>query len=174
VAFNAEKFGRAVQYVIWKAGNRPNFGAVKLNKVLWFAEARVYVLHRHHMTGESFEKGQFGPVPKHIMQTRETLKKSGSIEVWDDRGQTKFRAKAVPDMADFTPEEMKQLNHWIEVIDQDHTAASISDKTHDYGWEIAEMGEEIPLYAILAERVRHPKGNELEWARKVAARLGLA
>jgi hypothetical protein len=30
------------------------------------------------------------------------------------------------------------------------------------------MGEEIPLYAILAERVRHPKGDELEWARKEA------
>ena len=57
--------------------------------------------------------------------------------------------------------------------DQIHTAQSISDKTHDYGWEIARMGEEIPLYAVLAERVRHPRGDELEWARKEAERLGL-
>jgi hypothetical protein len=173
VTFNAEKFGRAVHYVIWKAANRPKFGAVKLNKVLWFAEARVYVLHRHHMTGEAFLKEQYGPVPKHIIPTRERLKKAGLIEIWEDRGQTRFRAKTQPDMTGFTPEELKQLNFWIDEIDKEYTAASISDKTHDYGWEIAEMGEEIPLYAILAERARHPKGQELEWARKAAERLGL-
>lgn len=171
--FDADKFGRAVQYIIWKAGNRPKFGAVKLNKVLWFAEARVYVLHRHFMTGETFTKDQYGPVPKHIMPTRASLQKAGAIEVWDDRGQTRFRAKTAPDMFGFTADELKQINFWIEEIDKQHTAKTISDKTHDYGWEIAEIGEEIPLYAILAERARHPKGKELEWARKAAERLGL-
>jgi hypothetical protein len=47
-------------------------------------------------------------------------------------------------------------------------------KTHDYGWEIAQMGEEIPLYAILAERIPHPEGDELDWARKYAEQNGLA
>jgi len=173
VAYNAEKFSRAVQYVAWKAGNRSQFGAVKLNKVLWFAEARVYALHRRHMTGETFVKGQFGPVPKHIMPVRAQLEKAGLIQVWDDRGQTRFRSLAAPDMGDFEKEDLKQLDFWITEIDTEHTAASISDKTHDYGWELAEMGEEIPLYAILAERVRHPKGKELEWARQAAERLGL-
>ena len=37
VAFD-RKFKRFVHYVIWRAGTRDWFGAVKLNKVLWFSD----------------------------------------------------------------------------------------------------------------------------------------
>jgi hypothetical protein len=173
VALNREKFGRAVHYVIWKAGNRPNFGATKLNKVLWFAEARVYVLHKTLMTGETFIREKHGPVPKDIMATRANLQKNGLVEIWEAKDHTHFRAKTAPDMGGFSDDEIKALDFWIDEIDKEHTATSISDKTHDYGWEIAEMGEEIPLYAILAERIREPKGKELDWAQSVVRRLGL-
>ena len=33
------KFKATVHYVIWKAGRRHTIGAIKLNKVLWFADA---------------------------------------------------------------------------------------------------------------------------------------
>jgi|ERR1700733_5878693 len=171
--FNSDKFGRALHYIVWKAGNRPGFGATKLNKVLWFADARVYVLHRGYMTGATYIREKHGPVPKQLVPIRTALEKAGIIEVWTDRGQTRFRTKTRPDMSIFSADEMKAIDFWIDEIDKEHTAASISEKTHDYGWDIAKMGEEIPLYAFLAERVRHPEGDELEWARKAAERLGL-
>jgi len=43
--FDREKFKRLVLYIAWKAGRRDWFGAAKLNKVLWFSEARFFVLH---------------------------------------------------------------------------------------------------------------------------------
>ena len=168
-----EKFKRAVHYVIWKAGNREGFGATKLNKVLWFSDARVYVIKGHPITGATYIRQKWGPIPKPAMPAREQLQQAGLIEIWTDQGQTRFRAKSQPDMSSFKDYEIKALDHWIQEIDEHHTAQSISDKTHDYGWEIAKMGEEIPLYAILAEKVRDPKGDELEWARKEAERLGL-
>ncbi len=171
--FNADKFKRAIHYIVWKAGNRKGFGATKLNKVLWFADARVYVLHRRHMTGATYIREKYGPVPKQMMPARSALEKARIIEIWKDDKQTKFRTKTKPDMSIFDSDELKALDFWIDEIDKEHTATSISDKTHDYGWDIAVMGEEIPLYAILAERARHPRGEELEWARKAAERLGL-
>src|SRR5262249_36624697 len=30
-------------------------------------------------------------------------------------------------------------------IDKEHTATSISEESHDYAWDIAKMGEELPL-----------------------------
>ena len=168
-----EKFKRAVHYVIWKAGSHKGFGSTKLNKVLWFADARVYVLKGHPITGARYIREKFGPVPKPAMPAREELQKAGMIEIWQDGKQTRFRTKTKPDMSSFADYEVQALDHWIREIDEEHTAQSISDKTHDYGWEIARMGEEIPLYAVLAERVRHPRGDELEWARKEAERLGL-
>lgn len=150
---NFDKFKRAVHYIIWKAGNRKGFGATKLNKVLWFADARMYVMHKHSITGATYIREKYGPVPKPFIPAREELKKAGIVEVWKDDRQTRFRAKAAPDMTLFSTEETRLLDQWIETIDKEHTATSISDKTHDYGWQIAVEGEEIPLIAILAERI---------------------
>ena len=168
-----EKFKRAIHYIVWKAGNRPGFGATKLNKVLWFADARVYVLKGHPITGSKYIREKWGPVPNAIMPAKEALQKSGVIEIWKDRGQERYRTQSRPDTTIFADYELKALNDWIDVIDREHTAASISEESHNYAWEIAIMGEELPLYAILAERVREPQGSELEWARKEAKRLGL-
>jgi hypothetical protein len=170
---NFEKFKRAVHYIIWRAGNRKNFGATKLNKVLWFTDARMYVLHQQSMTGATYIREKHGPVPKPFLPAREELKKAGIIEVWKDGKLTRFRSKSDPDMTAFSSEEMRLLDHWIEVIDKDHTAESISEKTHDYGWEIALEGEEIPLIAILAERVRQPTEEETAWALEKMKQRGL-
>jgi hypothetical protein len=168
-----EKFKRAVHYVIWKAGSHQGFGSTKLNKALWFAEARVYVLKGHPITGAKYTRQEFGPVPQPVMPAREELQRAGIIELWKEGLQTRFRTKTKPDMSAFPEYEIAALDYWIKEIDEEHTAQSISDKSHEYGWEIARMGEEIPLYAIRAERARHPKDEELEWARKEAERLGL-
>ena len=163
--FNADKFQHAIHYIIWRAGNRKGFGATKLNKVLWFSDARMYVLHRHSITGATYIREKYGPVPKEFLRARESLRSHGKIEYWADNGQTRFRTTQMPDMSMFSAEERKILDHWIETIDRDHTANSISEKTHDYGWQIAHEGEEIPLIAILAEQnIRQPNDEELAWA----------
>jgi hypothetical protein len=172
--FNADKFQRAIHYIVWKAGNRKGFGATKLNKVLWFSDARMYVLHHKSITGATYIREKHGPVPKQFIAARESLVKSGTIEVWKDGQQTRFRAKSEPDMSSFESNEIKTLNQWIDTIDKDHTATSISDKTHDYGWEIAHEGEEIPLIAILAEKnIRQPNDDELTWALEKVKQRGL-
>ena len=78
-----------------------------------------------------------------------------------------------PDTAMFSDQELSIVDWWTKHIDEDHTAGSISELSHDYTWEIASMGEEIPLYAVLASRIRAPRGQELEWAKAEAERLGL-
>ena len=76
-------------------------------------------------------------------------------------------------MTGFDGDELRSVDFWIELIDQKHTAGSISEESHDYAWEIARMGEEIPYHAILANRLREPDEEELERAKKRAATLGL-
>ena len=73
----------------------------------------------------------------------------------------------------FTAEELKTVDYWIEHIDKDHTAQSISAVSHDYAWDIAKMGEELPLFAILANRIREPDEQELERLQRRAKELGL-
>lgn len=176
--FDKEKFKALVLYIIWRAGHRVGFGAAKLNKVLWFSDARAYMLHGKPITGATYIREKRGPVPKEVMPVRAELEREGSIEIrqepYYNHEITQFTAHAPPDISRFTPEELQIIDWWIRHIDEDHTANSISELSHDYMWEIAGMGEEIPLYAVFAPRIRAPRGKELEWAKAEAERLGLA
>ena len=79
------------------------------------------------------------------------------------------------DTAKFKSEELALVDWWITHISDKHTAVSISDLSHDYGWEVAKMGEELPTFAFLARRIREPKiPEEIDWALSEAKRLKLS
>jgi uncharacterized phage-associated protein len=175
---NRSKLKALVLYVIWRAGRRGGFGATKLNKVLWFADARHYVMYGKPITGETYIRKKFGPVPEHINEICKELEKSGLIskhaETYHGKDLKRFIANSPPPVDMFSADELSVIDWWIKSIDEEHSAASISEKSHDYAWKIASEGEALPLYAMFASRIRAPLGEELEWARKEAKRLGLA
>lgn len=173
MAFDREKFKQLVHYVVWRAGKRDWFGATKLNKVLWFADARRYVESGRSITGATYIREKHGPVPKAMMPVRAELEGEGAIRVTRLPEMTRIIALVPPDTSRLSPEELKHADWWINHIDQDHTADSISDESHDYSWEIARMGEEIPMHAIFANRIRDPNDSEMEWAKDAARRRGL-
>ena len=173
--FDKDKFKNLIHYVIWKAGGNDGFGATKLNKVLWFAEARAYVLRRQPIAGATYIRDIHGPVPRLGRQVRAELVAEGLIsERKVNRGRYEewiFQSLSPPQK--FLSDEDKQdVDYWIKHIDEDHTATSISEESHDYGWEIARQGEEIPLIAILAQRIRTPTKTEIEKAKSKAKDLG--
>jgi hypothetical protein len=171
--FDREKFKTLVVYIAWKAGGRDWFGATKLNKVLWFAEARAFVLHGKPIVGATYIRQKHRPVSKQYMPIRDELVKAGRMRVFKEGTLNRVTADAKPDTSQFSKVELQIIDYWIEHIDKDHTAQSISDKSHDYGWDIAEMNEEIPLYAVLAERIREPSDQELERLKEKARAHGL-
>jgi hypothetical protein len=166
--FERDKFRRLVQYIAFKTSRYPGFGATKLNKVLWFADTRLYATRRKPITGATYIREKYGPVPRQIMPVKSELIHEGRVketrERFHNQNITRLTAAAPPDMSVFTSEEVKAVDYWIKHIAEDHTATSISDLTHDISWEIAAMGEELPYHAIFATRARRPKGKELEWA----------
>lgn len=175
--FDREKFKDAMHYVIAKVGARPGFGATKLYKILWFSEARTFVLTGKPMFGIEFVRQQFGPVPKNAMLYRKELIDEMRVrsweETWDRHKQWQFRSLSPAPTARLNADEIKTLDYWAKHIDEDHTAQTISDQSHDYGWEIARMGESLPVYAFLAERLRDPTDVELASAKRRLGLLGL-
>ena len=172
--YDPEKLKRLFHYVAWKAGRRDWFGAPKLYKVLWFADARQYVLTGKSITGETYIREKHGPIPRHALQIRAQLEAAKAVRITKEGTLTRIVALTTPDVKTlFTPEELKVVDYWIDHIANDHTAASISDKSHDYAWEIAKTGEELPLNAIFANRIREPTDTEMEKFRQRAKSLGL-
>lgn len=171
-----EKLKAALHYVIARVGSRPGFGATKLYKVLWFANARTFVLTGKPIFACDFVREKHGPVPRDAMNLRQELTKEGRAKIWRDgwynRQIWRFKSLTPPDMSSFSEQEIESLNYWSKHIDEDHTAESISEQSHDYGWEIARMGETLPVYAFLAERFRDPTETELAGARRRMGLLG--
>jgi len=173
--YDKERLKHLIHYVIWKVGARPGFGATKLYKSAWFSDARTYILHGHSITGAPYIREKHGPIPKYGIAVRNELAKENAIKQWQHGGKGEWHFKAVtpPEPTWFSEEERKCIDYWSVHIASDHTAASISDESHDYAWEIAPMGEVLPFYSTLAERIRDPNDEELSRMRQRVEALGL-
>lgn len=177
MAFDREKFKNLVHYVIFSAGDRDGFGATKLYKVLWFSEARSFVLHGAPIAGAVYIREKFGPIPKLGRTIREELVQEGKIRQWKapvyNHESWRMKSLRSPFPLLLTGDEKQNVDYWTSHIDREHTANSISEESHDYAWEIGKMGEVLPFHATLAERTRRPTGASLEWARRRAKEIGL-
>jgi hypothetical protein len=173
MAFKRDKFKRLVHYVSWRAGKRDGFGSVKLNKVLWFADTEAFALTLEPITGAKYTRQQFGPVPKAIMPIRDELVKEGKIQIAREGNLDRLTALTKPDMQPFTSSEIAIVDWWIEHIATHETAATISAKSHDYTWQIAALGEDLPMVASFAARIRAPRAEEEAWGKEVADKLRL-
>ena len=176
-SFEREKLKDALHYEIARAGSRSDFGATKLYKVLWFSEAKTFLLTGKPMFNVEFVRQKYGPVPKDGMKIRQELVEDGRVKIWQEdwhnRSQWRFKSIRHLETDRLTTSDLATINFWTKHIDEDHTAESISDQSHDYGWEIAKMGEILPPHAFLAERLRDPTKDELGAARSKMGYLGL-
>lgn len=178
MAVDRDKFAALVLYIIWKTSHVAEFGSTKLNKVLWFAEARAFEAFGKTITGETFVRDQFGPRSKHLLPVLEELTSIGIVQPFEEqvvhfRAQ-RYRAVQPPDTSMFSSDELNLIDWWVAQIGDKHTATSISELSHDYGWEVAAMGADLPTFAYLARRLRSAKSkDEVDWAKAESERLGI-
>ena len=111
------------------------------------------------------------------MTVLKELANDGAIRISQDEYFNKpirrFHSERLPDKLSLDAKQRDIVDYWIKQIADEHTAASISEESHDYAWEIAKLGEVIPYHAIFANRIRDPDGDELAWAVRRAKELGL-
>ncbi|MBW9054844.1 Panacea domain-containing protein [Rhizobium mesosinicum] len=172
--YDKERLKHLIHYVIWKVGARPGFGATKLYKTAWFSDAKSFVLLGKSITGAQYLRQKYGPIPKYGMQVRSELTEMGYIaQSKDADGHWQFRSLIPPKREWFSAGELEHIDYWADHIANNHTAASISEESHDLGWEIAKMNEVLPFHSVLVSRIREPNERQMEWARRRARELGL-
>lgn len=163
------RFKALVHYILEKCDDPKKLGATKLNKVLWYADTFAFRSMGQTISGEThYLKRQFGPVPKKILAAISELKSEGKILVRETeyfgKPKREFISLKNADTSKFTSEEIEIVDAVLGVICDHHTAASISDMSHDLIWEAAELGEEIPVYAVLAAHAGASSKDDMKWA----------
>ncbi len=175
MALNWEKFKTLVHYICERAEDPGCLGAIKLNKVLWYSDSIQYMLAGRSITGETYVKRQYGPVPRDIIRALNELvaeKKVARGKV-DHFGYMKNEYISIshesPDLNQFTGDEISLVNEAFQHVCFNHTAQTVSDETHETIWQIAMLGEEIPLATRFAAYVGEVDETDISWANEKLA-----
>ena len=163
------KFKDLVHYIVYECKDRPDrLGAVRLNKALWYTDVGAFKEHGKPITGETYVKHQYGPVPRRIDEALEDLRREGKIVIrersslYDTR---KFISLVDPDPHALSDEERRRTSEVVAAVCS-VTASRISDMTHDAIWDAAYAGEEIPIWATLAANDGEITQDVIAWANK--------
>lgn len=169
------KLDALVHYVCARCDDPNKLGATKLNKVLWYSDVFAFVQEGKSITGTAYVKQQFGPVPKNILSARKRLVDQGAIVERDALNwypQKQFIATRPADISMFSSVEISIVDKVVDIICENHTAASISYLSHDFIWEIAEIGEEIPLSAAaFGSNIGELDEDDMAWAHSEIDRI---
>jgi hypothetical protein len=148
-----QKFKKLVHYVCWRCASDPTkLGAVKLNKILWFADAAHYYATGKAMTGVRYVRRQYGPVPAPILPVLRELEEEGKLTIQDAKfhglAKKEYIIHQPADESFLSPDERTLVEEIIEFVCNKHTAKSVSNATHNSVWEVAVDGETIPYFTV--------------------------
>ncbi len=138
--FDADKFKEMIVYVAERCKGDPAFGAMKLNKILHYADFDAYRLLGQPISGATYRKLSEGPAPKEFLEARDELIEQGRLTL-EERGyfnrvQKRLRLAngeaANPEA--FTPEERQIVMEVIEFF-EGKSARKVSEYSHrEPGW----------------------------------------
>lgn len=148
-------------------------GAVKLHKILFFSDMVHYLDSGSPLTGETYRKNDFGPTAAHLWDVMEALKKSGKLRYRqvDFFGFPKWEFEAL-DEVDLEERFSKRQIELVETVKRwicdGHSAASISDLSHNRAWELTDQGETIPYHTAYQMIPVEITDADLKWAEAEA------
>jgi hypothetical protein len=154
--YDEHKFAELLLYAADRLADDPAGGAVKLNKVLFFAEFAHMRRHGHPITGAEYQKLKWGPAPWRLLPLRQRLLDGGTARMHDETYQGFVQERLVPlrepDLSLFTPDELAAVDQVVgELYGMSATDASLM--SHDeVGWQMVEERETIPYEAAFLRR----------------------
>lgn len=168
------KFDELLVYVAERsAEDDPNYGDLKLNKLLYFADVEAYRRRGQSITGTRYQHLEHGPASVSLPRARESLIEAGVLSKGRKRVYDFFRtitrAERPARREVFEPGELELVD---EVLARyaDLNGKQMADLSHqEPGWKMTDEGDEIPLEtALLTPRA---SSSAIEQGKALAARF---
>jgi hypothetical protein len=172
--YDRDKFRELVLYVAQRCADDARFGDTRLNKILFFSDAFALQHLGEPITGARYQKLKHGPAPRALLPVRREMEEDGEVMVErvGDPPRTVTIALRDPDLSIFTEDEIDLVDQVIELF-EGKTAGIVSQEAHlnSPGWNLVEMGEDIPLESQLISQTTPPDAV-IERGRALAERFG--
>ena len=141
------KFRNVLLYILERCAGKPNVGETVLYKLLYFSDFNHYELHEEHLTGASYRKLPYGPVPQKLDTILHQMMDDGQLQrvktVYHGYPQTRYLPLVKADLTELKASEKEVIDRVIEQM-SDWSAAAISNYSHkDMPWLASKEGEEI-------------------------------
>jgi hypothetical protein len=149
------RLGELILFVCQKSVDDPYFGAIKLNKILFYSDFLAYARWGETITGAEYWNLPEGPAPKRLVQVRNSLieARPSALAIQLNQFSTYVQKKPIhlrsPNLAGFRGDQIALvedviLEHW------NFTAMQIADKSHhEWGWKLTKEREIIDPASIL-------------------------
>lgn len=148
-----ERLRELIIYICRQCADHEYFGAIKLNKILYYSDFESYKRLDFPITGTAYRKLPKGPAPENFLAVRRELVENGLAEL-DERPASKgdyvehrLVAKREADLTIFSKSEIEVVD---EIINRfaDLTASEVSELSHDIRWHTVEMNTLMPYEMV--------------------------
>ena len=138
-------------YIAQKCQDYTHFGAIKLNKTLYFADFINFRKTGRSITGSQYMKLPNGPVPQQMKFVLEDLRAKGHL-VRQEREhfgnlQHRYIPLREPNLELFSATDIALVDSIIEDLGS-LNASQVSGLSHNRVWRIARLKEMIPYEAV--------------------------
>jgi hypothetical protein len=169
-----EKMKNLIHHICARC-DRPFLSKVRLNKILWFCDVEAYRRLGSPITGETYVKQKFGPVPSHVDEALRTLGEEGKLVEREapsyDFTKKEFVSLKRPDVSGLTQQEIEIANEIASNLCDNLTTDEIIEISHGILWQTADMGEALPYECTLIESFSDPSLEHPEWVEKISRQL---
>jgi transcriptional regulator with XRE-family HTH domain len=161
------KFTEVLLYLLEKTAGKPNIGETVIYKLLYFADCNYYELYEEQMTGATYRKLQYGPVPIEFTKIVENMEQEKKLRIIKDNYYDYLQKRYIPlvktDLSKLKASEKDILDKVIEQY-SDWSAAKLSEYSHgDMPWKATKSGDiidyELVFYRTPPYSVRNYEGE---------------
>ncbi|MGI9107709.1 MAG: Panacea domain-containing protein [Pyrinomonadaceae bacterium] len=149
-----DRLREVILYIAARCESHENFGAVKLNKILFFADYISYLSYGEPITGAQYQKLPNGPAPVYLVPIRKQMEAVGDIAIRQEafffKTQHRIIALRAPKLDMFKARDIALLEDVIDVC-KTRSATHLSDMSHGLAWKVADEKEVIPYVAALLD-----------------------
>ncbi len=147
VVFREKKLRDLILYIAHQSEDDPRLGAVKLNKLLYYADFSAFRELGISITGATYQHLEEGPAPRELLSVRRAMIDSEEAVMEPRTYFGKKQNRLVPLKPVDTLLSRDERRLVDEVISEfwHMDARQISNYSHsEYGWRLTDEGETIP------------------------------
>lgn len=141
------KLKNVLLYILERCAGKPNVGETMLYKLLYFSDFNYYELYEEHLTGATYRKLPYGPVPQKLDTIIGQMIEKGQLQrvktEYHGYSQTRYLPLEKADLTELKASEKEVIDRVIEQM-SDWSAAMLSNYSHgDKPWRASKDGAEI-------------------------------